>query len=273
MDDLNSGLLQINLSSEIINGLYTIIYGDIEEPAATSYGNYALLENYKANYLLYNNSIGLFGVAAVSQKTTKVINYIDKLFNQLKSEPEFWSKLAVAIRNEKTIFTPKIINKYQTDGNGIITATTSTFAPNKDYRVYNINAKNSLTGKTLFATQEVNDIKKGSSVKSLAYKTTLVGYIDSTIFGGINRIIGTSDGEIVINEQGDSTITKDKITFKLVSNRKKNKELLRRNGYYSKVDLKLLLKPDFVSKTFKGGLYMNIEKVGYKLMANFQDTV
>ncbi|MEH1972199.1 MAG: hypothetical protein V7L02_03035 [Nostoc sp.] len=270
MDDLNSGLLQINLSPDIIDNLYTIIYGNVEKKDASVYGNYALLKNYKANYLLYNNSIGLFGIAVVSDKTTKVINYIDNLLKQLKSDPEFWSKLAVAIRKEKRIFTTKIIKGYTTTEDGdLITAITTKILPNQDYRVYDINATDSATGTTLFATQEVNNIRRGTRTGSLIYKTVLVGYLDPTSLGGIDAAIAYSD--LIVDEE-EGTVS-EKISFKLISNKEKNKELLKRNGYYFKSDLKLLLKPDFLSKTFKGGLYMNVEKVGYKLMANFQDTI
>ncbi|MGV0102139.1 hypothetical protein NSTCB13_00647 [Nostoc sp. DSM 114160] len=270
MANTDSGLLQINLSPAIIDNLYKIIYGDVDKKDASVYGNYALLRNYKANYLLYNNSIGLFGIAVVADKTTKVINYIDNLLKQLKSDPEFWSKLAVAIRNEKRIFTPKIIKGYTTTEDGdLITAITTKILPGQDFRVYDINAVDSLTGSTLFATKQVSDTSKGTRTGSLIYKTSLVGYLDPTSLGGIDAAIAYSD--LIVDEEAGTV--SEKISFKLISNKEKNRELLKRNGYYFKSDLKLLLQPDFLSKTFKGGLYMNVEKVGYKLMANFQDSI
>ena len=270
MDDLNSGLLQINLSPDIIDNLYTIIYGNSKTDKVIPEGNYALLRNYKANYLLYNNSIGLFGIAVVSEKTSKVLTYIDNLLKQLKSDPEFWSKLAVAIRKEKRVFTTKIIKGYTTSEDGdLITAVTTKILGDQDYRVYDINAVDSATGTTLFQTKEVNNIKRGTRTGSYIYKNNLVGYLDPTSLGGIDAAIAYSD--LIVDEEA-GTIS-EKISFKLISNKEKNRELLKKNGYYFKSDLKLLLQPDFLSKTFKGGLYMNVDKVGYKLMANFQDNV
>ncbi|MEH2392743.1 MAG: hypothetical protein V7K21_14175 [Nostoc sp.] len=258
MDDLDSGLLQINLNSDIINDLYEIIYGDIvkSNQPATTFGNYALLENYKANYLLYNNSLGLFGVATVSEKTTKVINYIDRLLTQLKTQPDFWDKLAVGIRKQSTIFTSDIVDYFAVDNTNGATFVYTKLSPNQDYRVYDINAQSSISN-------------AGSKVKTLAYKSTLVGYIDPTIFGGLTQTLVINDSIEVFD---DDNIVQDKYTSKLVSKKIKYKEVQRRNGYYSQKDLKLLLTPDFLSKTFKGGLYANIEKVGYKMIANFQDT-
>ncbi|WP_138503247.1 hypothetical protein [Nostoc sp. PA-18-2419] len=133
MDILNSGLIQLNLTPEIIDNIYNIIYGDVEDPKATIYYNYQIISNYKANYLLYNNGISLLAVATVSDKTTRVLNYIDNLLTQLKSEPDFWEKMAIAIRKEKKVFNPKVVRKYEVDGYGVITAITTEFARDQDY--------------------------------------------------------------------------------------------------------------------------------------------
>ncbi|MBE9234362.1 hypothetical protein IQ231_22640, partial [Cuspidothrix issatschenkoi LEGE 03284] len=268
MEDLKNGLLQINLSDEIIDQLYQIIFGipdPIEDPDATYdyiFSDYHFFENYKASYIIYKNSIGLFSVASANEKSAKVITYINNLLTQLTTQPEFWQKLADGIRKEKYTFAPKLITSVSTDADGRITSMLIRQDPKQDYRVYTIDAINTSTGKPVFNNKEVSNVTN-TRVSSTQYKTPLVGYLDPSVFGGNGYYKTIVYNDVQVDSTGNLV---DKIKVKTVKpGRNEYKRLLNQNGYYFKSDLKLLLEPDFLSKTFQGGLYVNVKNLFYKL--------
>jgi hypothetical protein len=274
MEDLKNGLLQINLSDEIINQLYQIIFGipdPLEDPDASYdyiFSDYHFFENYKASYIIYRNSIGLFSIASANKKSAKVINYIDNLLTQLTTQPEFWQKLADGIRKEKYTFAPKLITSVSVDADGVITSMSIRQDPKQDYRVYTTEAINTFTNKSVFNNREVSNVTRGSRVSSTQYKNALVGYLDPSIFGGNGYYKTIVYNDVQVDPTGNLV---EKIKVKTVRpGRNEYKRLLNQNGYYFKSDLKLLIEPDLLFKTFKGGLYVDVKNVGYKLIANFK---
>ncbi|MCM0592082.1 MAG: hypothetical protein KA716_18510 [Gloeotrichia echinulata DEX184] len=274
MEDLKNSLLEINLSDEIIDQLYKIIFGappteNLDASYDYTFSEYQFFRDYKASYIVYRNSIGLFSVASASEKSAKVINYINNLLTQLTTQPDFWSKLAEGIRKQKYTFSPKLIQSYTTDENGAITKIVTKQDPKQDYRVYTIDAVNTFTGRNTFNNKNVSEVSNGRKVVSRQYAPTLVGYLDPSVFGGNGFYKSIVYSEVQVDPKTEE-LSEIKRVKTIKPSKNEYKRLMNNNGYYFKSDLKLVVEPNFLSKTFRGGLYVNVKNVGYKLMVNFQ---
>ncbi|MEH2126442.1 hypothetical protein [Nostoc sp.] len=274
MDDPQRSVLKLNLTPEMINYLYNIIYGvppstdpdDIYDYTFNT--NYYTYENNKGLYLLYRNAFGFKALTEVNIIATKVLNYIDNLLNQLKSKPEFWTKIADQIRKQPYDFNPKLVYvpKDPTDivyaSNHLIQAPLS----QQNLRVYALNSVNTFTGDTTIPEYRIDNAQSVSRIKGVRPNLNINGSLDTSIFGPLYK--GLVYNDVTIDNSG-TLQEKLKVIFTKPTV-DSYKTLLRYQGYYYKSDLTILLQPDFLNKVFNGALYVDVKDAGYVPVLNFK---